>query len=113
MSESVRVWVVWAQGPSEWVERELVLPAGASLMDAIRAGGRTDVLEYSLSSHGLWGVWGRKQPLTYRLREDDRVELYRPLTLDPKHARRERFQSQGSRAAGLFAKRRAGAKAGY
>jgi sulfur carrier protein len=41
------------------------------------------------------------------------VELYRPLKVDPKLARRERFNRQGAGTTGLFAKRRAGAKSGY
>jgi hypothetical protein len=41
------------------------------------------------------------------------VEVYRGLLVDPKVARRERFKSQGSRGAGLFAKKRPGAKSGY
>jgi putative ubiquitin-RnfH superfamily antitoxin RatB of RatAB toxin-antitoxin module len=47
------------------------------------------------------------------LRDQDRVEVYRPLRVDPKVARRERFVKQGARAAGLFVKRRVGAKPGY
>jgi len=39
--------------------------------------------------------------------------LWRPLRVDPKLARRERFGQQGARAAGLFARRRPGAKPGY
>jgi putative ubiquitin-RnfH superfamily antitoxin RatB of RatAB toxin-antitoxin module len=42
------------------------------------------------------------------LRDLDRIELYRPLKVDPKVARRERFQRQGARAAGLFARKRRG-----
>jgi putative ubiquitin-RnfH superfamily antitoxin RatB of RatAB toxin-antitoxin module len=41
------------------------------------------------------------------------VEIYRPLRVDPKVARRERFVKQGARTAGLFVKKRPGAKAGY
>ena len=59
------------------------------------------------------GVWGRKVELDHVLRADDRVELYRPLQVDPKVARRERFVRQGAKSAGLFTKRRIGAKAGY
>jgi hypothetical protein len=40
------------------------------------------------------------------LQTGDRLELYRPLLVDPKRARRERFARQGSRSAGLFARRR-------
>jgi putative ubiquitin-RnfH superfamily antitoxin RatB of RatAB toxin-antitoxin module len=59
------------------------------------------------------GVWGRKAELEQVLRNHDRVELYRPLRVDPKVARRERFARQGVRTTGLFAKRRAGSKPGY
>jgi sulfur carrier protein len=47
------------------------------------------------------------------LRDQDRVEFYRGLRVDPKVARRERFSKQGARASGLFAKRRPGSKPGY
>lgn len=52
------------------------------------------------------GVWGRKVALHHLLRDLDRVEIYRPLRVDPKVARRERFVKQGARSAGLFAKKR-------
>jgi putative ubiquitin-RnfH superfamily antitoxin RatB of RatAB toxin-antitoxin module len=45
--------------------------------------------------------------------DGDRLEVYRPLTVDPKVARRQRFVRQGAKTAGLFAKKRPGAKAGY
>ena len=50
------------------------------------------------------GVWGQRAPLNQLLRDQDRVEIYRPLRVDPKTARRERFALQGVRAAGLFSK---------
>ena len=58
-------------------------------------------------------VWGKPVELTHNLKDGDRLEVLRPLRVDPKVARRERFQKQGAKAAGLFAKRRAGAKPGY
>ena len=52
----------------------------------------------------LLALWGRKAAAQEaRLRDGDRVEVLRPLQVDPKVARRERFRKQGSRAAGLFA----------
>jgi putative ubiquitin-RnfH superfamily antitoxin RatB of RatAB toxin-antitoxin module len=44
--------------------------------------------------------------LEQRVRDGDRIEIYRPLKVDPKVARRERFRKQGSRSAGLFARKR-------
>ena len=58
-------------------------------------------------------VWGKPVEALHVLQEGDRLEVLRPLRVDPKVARRERFQRQGAKTAGLFAKRRAGAKAGY
>ena len=37
------------------------------------------------------GVWGRKVSLAHVLQDQDRLEVYRALTVDPKVARRERF----------------------
>jgi len=50
------------------------------------------------------GVWGQRAPMDQGLRDQDRVEIYRPLRVDPKTARRERFALQGVRIAGLFSK---------
>ena len=59
------------------------------------------------------GIWGKRYSLNHKLKDNDRVEIYRPLRVDPKVARRERFTSQGAKGAGLFATKRLGAKAGY
>ena len=59
------------------------------------------------------GIWGKRFGLNHKLKDNDRIEIYRPLRVDPTVARRERFASQGAKRAGLFAKKRAGAKAGY
>ena len=84
------------------------LPPGATLGDALA------LCQLPALGDGLhYGVWGRSQPLDYVLRAGDRVEGCRDLRIDPKLARRERFAKQGARRAGLFAKRRPGAKPGY
>jgi len=58
-------------------------------------------------------VWGKPVEPSHLLKDGDRLEVLRPLRVDPKVSRRERFQKQGAKTAGLFAKRRAGAKPGY
>lgn len=108
------VVVVYSPKPREVREVTLLMEQGATVGDAIRSSALIEGLTPA-EVHALeCGVWGRKVPVDHLLRVDDRVELYRPLTVDPKVARRERFVRQGAKkAAGLFAKRRAGAKAGY
>jgi uncharacterized protein len=86
---------------------------GLTATQAVRASGLLEPMPQSEIDMLSLGVWGRKAAGTLLTRPGDRVELTRPLTVDPKVARRERFVKQGAKAAGLFAKRRAGAKAGY
>jgi putative ubiquitin-RnfH superfamily antitoxin RatB of RatAB toxin-antitoxin module len=58
-------------------------------------------------------VWGRVVTKNYKLQLGDRVELLRGLRVDPMTARRERFNKQGIKTAGLFKTKREGAKQGY
>lgn len=109
----MRVSIVYA--PASRVVREiaLTLPDGASVLDALHGSGLQAEFQDLDFKVAVFGIWGRKTTLKHVLRDQDRVEIYRPLQVDPKVARRERFAKQGARTAGLFAKKRAGAKAGY
>jgi len=106
----IRVTVAVSCGPRQASESSLEIQVGATVQQAILASGQFAAA--GLQSAAI-GIWGRTASLDQRLRDQDRVEVYRPLIVDPKVARRERFQQQGARSAGLFAKKRAGAKAGY
>ena len=91
----------------------LQLEPGSTVNQAIRASGLPGQNKELQAGLLLCGVWGRMAPLDQVLRDQDRVEIYRPLKVDPKVARRKRFVKQGARGAGLFARRRPGAKPGY
>lgn len=110
---SIRVQVVVALRPRACQEVALHLPPGSTLADAVRASQLLESLSDAEVDALQTGVWGTRTPPEQVLRDGDRVELYRALTVDPKVARRERFERQGARGTGLFAKRRAGAKSGY
>ncbi len=106
------VTVAYSPAPRQVDERVVRLPAGSRVADALDASGlRAAHPELDLAQAAV-GVWGRTAPLEQLLREHDRVELWRPLRVDPKVARRERFQRQGARTAGLFAKKKTGPPAG-
>lgn len=106
------VTVCWSPGPREVVERVLQLAQGSTVAQALEAAGVPPAMHPAHADVTV-GIWRRKVRPHQALREGDRVEIYRPLTVDPKVARRERFAKQGARSAGLFARRRAGAKQGY
>lgn len=108
----MRVELVWSPAPRQVLEVALELPDGSRVSDAIAASGWLQQ-HPALSPLPGVGIWGRKATQEHLLEDGDRVEIYRPLRVDPKVARRERFVSQGARQAGLFAKRRPGAKPGY
>lgn len=112
-SAPLSITVAYAPAPREVVQVTLQLPQGATLADAVQASGLCQRFADIDMAHGSVGVWGRKAPPDHPLREGDRVEIWRPLTVDPKLARRERYKSQGAGQAGLFAQRRPGAKQGY
>jgi putative ubiquitin-RnfH superfamily antitoxin RatB of RatAB toxin-antitoxin module len=76
---------------------ELVLPAGATLADALHASGmleRHPEIDFGVIKPG---IWGKLATLGTPLRDGDRVELYRPLAVDPKEARRLRHRSHRER----------------
>ncbi|HWI83174.1 RnfH family protein [Ramlibacter sp.] len=101
----MRVTVLYSPAPREAMEWTLDLPAGATVRQAIEASGLAQARPaFDWGAAGA-GIWGRRADADQRLRDGDRVEVYRPLAVDPKVARRERFRRQGARSAGLFARR--------
>ena len=89
----LRIEVVYSPRPGTVDRTELVLPAPATLAQALAASGlpqrHPEVLELTA------GIWGRARSPATPLRDLDRVEVYRPLVVDPKEARRLRYRRQG------------------
>jgi len=83
----MRVEVVYAL-PHRQQRVQLELAPGSTVREAIRASGLLQRLPQI--ELGRAGVWGRPVSPETRLRDRDRVEIYRPLIADPKEVRRER-----------------------
>lgn len=110
----MKINLAYSPAPREVIECELELAAGCTLEAALQASGWLQEHPELADPDAIGrGIWGRKAAPGTVLREGDRIEFWRGLRVDPKVARRERFQSQGARNAGLFARRRQGAKQGY
>lgn len=88
-SATIPVEVVYAL-PERQTLLALQLPAGATVREAIERSGVLQLHPEIDLSRAAVGIHGRRSPLDARLREHDRVEIYRPLTADPKDARRRR-----------------------
>lgn len=89
-AETIAVQLVYCPAPSVVDACSLQLPPGSTLAQAVQASGLLQ--RHSLQLQQLQaGIWGRMQAPDTVLRERDRVELYRPLQVDPKEARRLRY----------------------
>ena len=106
----IGVEVAWAEA-GQVRSLQLQLPAGSSLGAALAAASAQTGQAFAPELDA--GIWGRQRPRDTLLADGDRVELYQPLLVDPKKARRERFAKQGARRAGLFSRRRPQSKQGY
>ncbi|CAB3664342.1 RnfH family protein [Paraburkholderia phenoliruptrix] len=80
------------------------LPAGATLGEAIEASGLLRRYpQIDLETQQV-GIFGKLKPLDTVLADHDRVEIYRPLLVDPKVARQRRVEK--TRKAGSIEGRR-------
>lgn len=66
------------------------LAAGATARDAVHASGLANEFPEIDGERAPLGVFGRACAGDTVLRAGDRVEIYRPLQVDPKEARRRR-----------------------
>lgn len=91
----MRVELVWSPEAGCFRQCWLDLPEGTSLGQALQ-GCADFMAEQRLPLAELQvGVWGRVRALDTLLRDRDRIEVYRPLTVDPKEARRLRYAKRG------------------
>jgi putative ubiquitin-RnfH superfamily antitoxin RatB of RatAB toxin-antitoxin module len=91
----MRIEVAYALPDRQYVELVL-LPAGACVADALAAvADRTPFSGLALNRVPI-GVHGEVVTPEHALCDHDRVEVYRPLRLDPLEARRRRGLDQAS-----------------
>jgi uncharacterized protein len=83
----MKVEVVFARpGAAETVSVEL--PPEATVRDALAASGFQRLKDQPM------GIFGKRVALDHPLSPGDRVEIYRPLVMDPKEARRRRARAK-------------------
>ncbi|MEJ2107191.1 MAG: RnfH family protein [Acidiferrobacteraceae bacterium] len=92
----MRVEVAYG-GKEETFQQELEVAPDATVEQAIRASGVLARFPEIDLQHCRVGVFSERRELQDRLRPGDRVEIYRPLMIDPKEARRIRARTRGRR----------------
>lgn len=94
---AMAISVVFAAAPHRVESVPLRMPVGSTALQALRASGLGERLGAELIDGLSLGLWGRLCAPDTVLREGDRLELLRPLTVDPKEARRLRYRRDGMR----------------
>lgn len=92
MADLLKIEVVYAL-PGRVFRESLCLQAGATVAAALEASTLAEAHPTALAGKPHVGVFSRAATMQTRLRDGDRVEVYRSLTTDPKEARRRRAKS--------------------
>ncbi len=95
---ALRVSVAYSPQAGQVDEVTLELPPGSTVGDALQASGLSTRHPGRALDTLPVGIWGSFCERTDVLRDRDRVELYRPLLVDPKEARRLRYRAQAKPA---------------
>ncbi|MEY2804888.1 MAG: hypothetical protein RL657_2224 [Pseudomonadota bacterium] len=101
----MRITLTLSAAPRSVREWSLDLPAPCDVHTALSQVDWAAGLAPEVVADLQLSIWGRKVEGRSALQDGDRIELTRALRVDPKVARRERFQRQGVRTAGLFVRR--------
>ena len=89
MADRITVEVVCATAERQLLRR-VILPAGSQVIAAIEQSGILQEMPEVAFDPSHIGIFSRRVAPDDILHDGDRVEIYRPLTLDPKDARRRR-----------------------
>ena len=89
----IQVEVVLAMpGKQELIRLEVAV--GSTIAEVIARSGLPEMFEEFELKLSNVGVFGRKADPDQVVRDGDRVEIYRPLIIDPKEVRRQRALKQ-------------------
>lgn len=70
------------------------VPAGTTVGEALLASGLPENHPQVIDKNTIFGIFGKKVEKNHILSAEDRVEIYRPLLIDPKENRRLRLRKK-------------------
>jgi putative ubiquitin-RnfH superfamily antitoxin RatB of RatAB toxin-antitoxin module len=89
-NESFKVFVAYAASPREQLVLEMKVSPHTTIRGAVEQSGILDRYPHLSLEAIKVGIFGELKTLSDRLKPLDRIEIYRPLQVDPKDARRMR-----------------------
>ena len=94
-NETITVELIYIE-PGSQNSLTLELPKGSSINQAINRSGLLQRFSGIDLTVNKVGIFSKIQKLDTVLRSGDRIEIYRPLQVDPKEARRRRARNNES-----------------
>jgi uncharacterized protein len=88
---TLRVEIAYAE-PQRAIVKILRLAPGSQAADALRLAALDPEFAGLDLANAVIGIFGKLTRTDQVLKDGDRIEIYRPLTADPKTARRARAQ---------------------
>lgn len=89
LEHKIEIEVVYAL-PENQIMRRISVPPGTIARQAVELSAIIDLFPEIDLAHNKLGIFGRLVQHGTILYEGDRVEIYRPLMVDPKESRRRR-----------------------
>lgn len=93
-AENISVEVIYVVSAEQQSSIMLQVPMDGTVEEAIRKSGILKQFPKIDLQKNKVGIFGQLATLTTALRDGDRIEIYKPLLIDPKHARRLRALRQ-------------------
>ncbi len=106
---AIQVDVVFSPASRLVRQVRLTVPPGSSIEQVLAATQWPDLPDLPVLEKQV-GIWGRRATLQTAVRDQDRVEVYRSLKVDPKEARRVRYRAHGEKLPKGYHRPKSGAK---
>ncbi|ETD71705.1 electron transporter [Pelistega indica] len=88
--DDIQIELIYAESPTTIWHQILTVPSTCCVEEAIKQTSfKTDFPNLDLTTLGV-GIFGQKASLQQQLKPNDRIELCRQLTFDPKESRKRR-----------------------
>ena len=104
---TIKVVLAYAPSIDEQYYEQITVRVGSTLYEVLASSGWLDRFEplarwceqvqhLLTPTPKIWhiGVYSQKQPLSYVVQPQDRIEIYRSLTIDPMKKRKKRAQKR-------------------
>lgn len=89
----VNIEIVYGTAEKQWLQ-QLAVEAGTTAREAVRISCIQNEFPEADIENAPLGIFGKAVKDDTVLRDKDRVEIYRPLLIDPKEARRLRVNAK-------------------